>query len=156
MRTRCRLIMTFDNSFSVICDEARHLGITASFAWCRIDFYYNYMCKPWLFQSYSTCAHLYMYLCMYVFKYTYIFIFVDSCKNQHQKEQKRENKLKQNPLQYRNNLGEMNAGALLIDCFIWLSFTGSSLHRAARFTGRQLSYKIGFGLLKKIMELNKG
>lgn len=51
---------------------------------------------------------------MYIFKYTYIFIFVDSFKNQHQKEQKRENKLKQNPLQYRNNLGEMNVGALLI------------------------------------------
>lgn len=87
MRSRCRLIMTFDNSFSVICDEARRLGFTASFARCRIDFYYNYTCKPWLFHSYSTCAHLYMYLCMYVFKY--IFISVDSCKNQHQKEQKR-------------------------------------------------------------------
>lgn len=156
MRSRRRLIMTFDNSFSGIYDEARCLGITASFARCRIDFYYSYTCKPWLFHSCSTCVHLYMYLCMYVFKYTYIFIFVDSCKNQHQKEQKRENKLKQNPLQYRNILGEMNAGALLIDCFIWLSFTVSSLHRAARVTGRQLSYKIGFGLLKKEMERNKG
>lgn len=143
--------MTFDNSFSVICDEARRLGITASFAWCMIDFYYNYTCKPWLFLC--PFVRAFMYVCMY--SNICIYIFVYSCKNQHQKEQERK-QTEAKPLSIRNILEGMYAGALLIDCFIWLSFTGSSLHRAAHFTGRQLSYKIGFGILRKEMKLNKG
>lgn len=47
----------------------------------------------------------------------------------------------------------MYAGTVQIHHFEWLSFTNSSLQQAAHLAGRQLSYKIGFGLLRKEMEL---
>lgn len=109
-----------------------------------------------LFFMSSLCVCICMFICVNVLKCTYIcthILFIAS-ERQHQKRT-RKRKTEAKHLSIPETSQQIYSGALWIDHFVRLSLPNSSLQQAAHFTGSQLSYKIGFGLLRKEMEPNK-